>query len=121
MSKEVCHIILPFITPSNNELLKMHHIKRWRLKKDYMWELVAVGANELKYKVNGQERREVRFMSFRPGIPDIDNLIGGFKLLQDALVDLELIYDDSPKYADIYYFQKVDKKNPRTEIKILRR
>lgn len=114
----LCRIILPFITPSNNELLRMHWAVRLILKKRYGWELVVAGANELKYKVKDKEKRIVRFMSFRPGMLDIGNLAGGFKPLEDALVDLKLIFDDSPKYADITYFQKIDRENPRTEIRI---
>ena len=56
-------------------------------------------------------------MSFRKELLDYDNLVGGAKLLVDALVDQKLLFDDSPKYADITYFQKVDK-DPRTEIRI---
>ena len=117
---EICKIILPIVTPSLNELLRMHWTKQRRLRKDYGWELVAVGMNDPIYKVNGQEKRGVRFMSFRPGMLDQGNLIGGFKPLEDALIDLGLIFDDSPKFADISYFQKVDRENPRTEILIMK-
>jgi len=116
---EIVRIELPVITPSNNELLKMHWVAVWKLKEVYMWELVAVGAHDPKYKVKGKEKRIVRFMSFRPGILDTGNLAGGFKKLEDAMVDMELLFDDSPKYADITYFQKVDRENPHTEILIL--
>lgn len=116
---ELCKIILPIVTPSNNELLEMHWAALGRLKKSYMWELIAVGANDEKYKVKGKERREVRFMSFRRNTLDYGNLAGGFKKLEDALVEMKLIFDDSPKYADITYFQKIDRKDPHTEILIL--
>ena len=97
----------------------MHWTKQRQLTKDYMWELVAVDAHNPKYKVNGPEKRAVRFMSFRKELLDFDNLVAGFKCLVDALVDLELLFDDSPKYADISYFQKRDRDNPHTEILIL--
>lgn len=116
---EIVKIILPVVTPSLNELLRMHWTKQRRLKKDYGWELTAVNANDPKYRAEWKERREVRFLSCRPYLLDTDNLIGGIKPLRDALVDMELIIDDSPKYADFSYFQKVDEKNPRTEILIL--
>ena len=115
---EICKIILPIVTPSNNELLRMHWVARWKLKEAYQWELVAVGAHNPKYKVKGKENRIVRFMSFRPGMLDTGNLAGGFKELEDAMVDMELLFDDSPKYADITYFQKIDREDPHTEILI---
>ena len=117
---EICKIILPVVTPSLNELLRMHWTEQRRLRKDYGWELAAVGANDSKYKINGQEKRAVRLMSFRPGMLDAGNLAGGFKPLEDALIDLGLIFDDSPKFTDISYFQKVDREYPRTEILIMK-
>ena len=96
----------------------MHWVSRHKLKEAYTWELVAVGAHDPKYKVRGQEKRTVKFMSFRPGMLDVGNLAGGFKPLEDAMVDLKLIFDDSPKFADITYFQKRIRGHPRTEIRI---
>ena len=119
MSKEIVKIILPIVTPSNTELIAMHYITQWRLMKSYMWELVAVGANDPKYKVKWKERRIVRFLSCRRGRLDYGNLAGGFKKLEDALVNMGLLVDDSERYADISYFQKVDRDDPRTEILIL--
>lgn len=115
---EICRIILPIITCSNNELLRMHFIQRGKLLASYGWELVAVGANDPKYKVKQKEKRYVKIMSFRKKLLDYDNLIGGAKLMIDALVDQRLLFDDSPKYADITYFQKIDRENPHTEILI---
>ena len=116
----ICKIILPLVTPSNNELLRMHWTEQRKIKESYAWELVAVGAHDLKYKVKNREKRIVRFMSFRLGMLDMGNLAGGFKPLEDALVDMDLLVDDSPKYADISYFQKIERENPRTEILIFK-
>ena len=82
--------------------------------------MVAVGAHDLKYKVKNREKRIVRFMSFRLGMLDMGNLAGGFKPLEDALVDMDLLVDDSPKYADISYFQTIEREKPRTEILIFK-
>jgi len=115
---EIVRIELPIVTPSNNELIAMHWIKQWNLMKSYMWELTAVGAHDLKYQVKWKEKRAIRFLSCRHGSLDYGNLAGGFKKLEDALVNMGLLFDDSPKFADITYFQKIDRENPHTEITI---
>lgn len=112
-------IILPgVVTPSNNELLKMHHMAVHRLKGESVCWLKSTGAHDQKYKVKPGEKRRVEFSSFRHNKLDTGNLAGGFKKLEDALVEIGLLVDDSEKYAEITYSQKIDRKAPRTEILI---
>lgn len=53
-------------------------------------------------------RRRVSFTRFYTGRQkerDIDNLIGGMKLVVDALVFDRMLVDDSPKFAELHYRQ----------------
>ena len=112
-------IILPVVTPSNNKLLRMHYFSRKKEKEIYQKWLIAAGVKDLKFKALGK-KRTVEIHSFRKRRLDPDNLIGGMKLLIDSLCDVGLIWDDSPKYLDLTVIQETERKNPRTEIKIIR-
>ena len=75
------------------------------IKKSYMWELTAIGANDLKYKAEFGERRRVTIISYRKQLCDPDNFYGGLKLLIDSLQEMDLICDDSPKYMELVALQ----------------
>ncbi len=72
-----------------------------KMKEAYQWELIAVGANNPKYKTEFGERRRVTIISYRKHLCDPDNFIGGLKILLDSLIELDLICDDSPKYLEL--------------------
>ncbi len=113
-------ILMPgIITPSG------HEFKRWlrvglywkfaEIKKNYHNMLLLCDAHNEKYKVKNKDKRRVTFYSFRKRLLDDDNLSEGFKYLRDKLIEFKLIYEDSPKYLDTKYKQKID--TPlRTEI-----
>lgn len=88
-----------------------------KMKETYQWELIAVGANDPKYKAEPGERRRVTIISYRKQICDPDNFGGGLKLILDSLIELDLICDDSPKYMELIALQEV-KKPYQTEILI---
>lgn len=113
-------LILTQLTPSNNKLLRMHYRKRKRLKESYMWELLAVmNENNITSDVVAGDRRRLTIISYRKKLLDQDNFIGGLKLLIDSLVDVHLLYDDSLEYLDLQEpGQRIDLKNPRTEVYI---
>ena len=112
-------IVLPLVTPSNNRLLRMHYFARKKQKETCLKWLIAAGAKDLRFQAL-EEKRVVEIHSFRKRRLDPDNLIGGMKLLIDSLCDVGLIWDDSPKYLDLTVIQETERKNPRTEIKIIR-
>lgn len=65
------------------------------------------------------DRKKLMIVSYRKKLLDPDNFIGGLKLLIDSLVDIHLLYDDSLEYLELQGpEQKIDLKNPRTEIYI---
>ncbi len=65
------------------------------------------------------DRKKLMIISYRKKLLDQDNFVGGLKLLIDGLVNMHLICDDSPIYSELQeQEQKIDLKNPRTEIYI---
>lgn len=49
---------------------------------------------------------------------DDDNLAGGLKPLIDAMRDIELIRNDTPRWFRLAAEQKRDRENPRVEIEL---
>lgn len=99
-------LVLPFVTPSLNEWLNWHHLRRHR------WGLRAERALVASLRLQGlpvdlecNERRAVLVERFgRPGhVLDDDNLRGGCKGLVDALRRLGLVHDDSPRWMVATY------------------
>jgi len=95
--KEV--IKIPFAIPSRNQLDKMHWTEKSKLRKQY--ELF------IRSQMNKQDVRQVepgtvaniRIVTYRKKrIRDHTNLIGGFKLMEDALSNELFIWDDAEKY-----------------------
>lgn len=114
---EIVKIILPLVTMTNNELIRMHFRTRMKMKESYMWQLTAIGANDPKYKAEFGERRRITVISYRKRLCDADNFYGGLKLLIDSLLEIDLICDDSPKYMELVALQEV-KKPYQTEVEI---
>jgi len=115
-------IIMPgIVTPSGNEFKRWLRVglywKFGQIKKNYHNMLLLCNAHDEKYKIKSKRKRRVTFYSFRGRLIDDDNLSEGFKYLRDKLIEFKLIYDDSPKYLDARYEQRLD--TPlRTEIVI---
>jgi len=85
------------------------------LKQQYQWELLAVGANDEKFKVEWREKRKITIISHRKRLLDMDNFIGGTKILTDSLEGMELIFLDNTVYLKSEYIQYKSKVE-RTEI-----
>ena len=114
------------LSPSRNEcdkwLAKRQFWRIAKLKNDYQWQIVAevinTGADPQQVTVTALVKRKVIFTSYRSRTLDTDNLSGGLKYLRDALKDMRLIHDDSPKWLDAEYRQEIDSKNHRVEVEI---
>ena len=53
---------------------------------------------------------------------DIDNIVFATKFIQDALVQMGVIENDSQKFIDaLVQDVKIDKENPRIEVEIIER
>ena len=106
--------------PSTNQRERMHWAKRRKLKHAILKELtVAVRAQTLKPVKREQMKKCVTITLYRKGRRfDQDNAFGAVKPLVDALRELGLIWNDSPKWLDLGVAQRLDHRNPRVEIEI---
>ena len=112
-------IVIPYAMPSLNKQLRMHWYARARVKKQ------CVKAVDDALKVSGYKvtemikpsRRRVTIISYRKRLLDEDNNVGSTKPLLDAVKDMGLIWDDSPKFCELVTRQE-KAKDVRTEIRI---
>ena len=91
-------IVIPDKIHSLNVLNNYHWGKKLKLKKQYQL-LVRnqMRLNQLE-KCEIHDKFSLKIISYRSRLLDQDNLIGGSKLLIDALCDEGYIWDDCPKY-----------------------
>ena len=119
-------ITIPGLSPSRNETdkwtAKRQFWRKRKLKEIYGWQIFAdLNSQRIdleNIQVTAPVKRKVIFTSFRSRRLDKDNLSGGLKYLCDVLVDMRLINNDSPKWLDAKYYQKIDSKNHRVEVEI---
>jgi len=109
---------LPFLTKSNNKLLRMHYRHRMKLKEQYSWELfVWINQSETPHKdMMAEGKRKAHIISYRQKLMDDDNFVGGLKPLIDVLVEFGLLKDDNKEWVELIPEQRVDSGNTRTEI-----
>ena len=81
-------------TPSGNVLLRMHHLDRWKFKREWYYRIRSAKGFLGIPKASGPRTLTVE----RHGRQtlDTDNLISGLKGIQDDLVQLGLFLDDTP-------------------------
>ena len=114
-------LTLQSIPPSANVVMRMHWGQRKRLRSQLQWELTAALADmgrklpPLLYGKTAPKRR-VTVTTYRPRRLDPDN--AGPKILLDAMRDIGLIRNDSPKWLELVVEQKIEKCECRTEIYI---
>ena len=120
---KICWFTIPRLTPSNNELLRMHHMERAKLNNTWFWEIKAA-ANAFEHnrdvipRCAAPVKRGVRIVSYRKQKMDADNFFGGLKPLIDALVSVRLIWDDSPDLLELKAEIQLDMDNQRTHIEL---
>ena len=91
---------------SLNTINTMHWAKRHRMKKEFM-KAVMVAMYEPKPRIKKAKFGQKYKLSYlhirekRRIIRDHDNLIGGSKMLQDALRDMGFIFDDDIEFIGI--------------------
>jgi hypothetical protein len=80
------------LTPSQNQLLRMHWSKRRTAKKNIAWELMK-HFGKVKH---APRKARVAITRMTVGVePDPDNLVAANKLILDALQDINAIEDDT--------------------------
>lgn len=95
---------VPFATPSNNVVMRMHHRERSAEHKRYYWLVMAdtckLTTKNIKHCVVTVTRHGARGL-------DWDNFAGGLKFLFDALVKNNIIKDDNPKCITELHLKQV--------------
>lgn len=92
------------LTPSQNELLRMHWGKKARIQKDLVKRIWATpGRAQWMSAHEGEVRCRVEIVRQTTGSkePDPDNLVASAKLIMDALVENDLLIDDDPFHVDL--------------------
>jgi len=105
-------LLIPIALPSQNRYLGRGF---WRLHQDKKKFQDAIGEAFIIEKANGRipiaylapctVKRTIGIMTYRKRLIDDDNL--SIKALLDALVRLELLKDDSPKWLNTQYVSQV--------------
>jgi Holliday junction resolvase RusA-like endonuclease len=116
-------LTLQSIPTSTNQLERMHWAVKKRLRSQLQWELTAALADvgrKLPPLLYGKAapKRRVTITAYRPRRLDQDNATGGCKVLLDAMRDIGLIRNDSPKWLELVVNQAIEKRDCRTEILI---
>jgi Holliday junction resolvase RusA-like endonuclease len=114
-------LLLSSIPPSANEVMRMHWAQRKRLRSRLQWELAAALADigmKLPPLLYGKmaPKRRVTVTVYRPRRLDPDNAQP--KILLDAMRDIGLIRNDSPRWLELVVNQHVEKCDCRTEIEV---
>ena len=97
-------LVLPLKIKSANEILKQHWATRRKSKQEYKLFI----RNQMKLKSIKKAKcakYNIKILSYRKRLLDFDNLVSGCKSLLDAMIEENLIYDDSPDYIEAEYKQ----------------
>lgn len=104
-------IQIPLEVPSQNVTDRMHFMARHRLKKQ--WTLRVGLAAGVLHPEGFPCKMAVTIHSYRTRrITDHANLVGGCKMVIDAIRDSGLIVDDSDKWMVATYKQDLASKSP---------
>lgn len=98
-------------TPSQNILDRMHHVDRWKFKREWFYRIRAAKGFLAIPKAAGP--RSLMIERHGRGTLDTANLIGGIKGIQDNLVELGLFLDDNP--ANLHFLMPSQHKLKRGE------
>lgn len=106
--------------PSTNEVITANRLNKYvgaNLKKKVQTSLCDCFAEQVKETFTKHVTLKVRF--YEPDRRrDEDNVIAGLKFIQDALVCMKVLKDDSQKYVHVLPEVFVDTENPRIEVDI---
>lgn len=101
-------IDLPDVTPSANEFIRRyrHYAVQKKLKDYWAWLLIEAGVRRIP---KATEKRFLHIVQHRLRLIDYANIwLALDKCVCDALVKLEVLVDDSPKWLDIHVEQELD-------------
>ncbi len=85
---------VPWVSTTNNVLLRMHWSKRRKINADVQWSVKAAIGRSPDWPTPPPDPVTVTIIRYGYSRPDRDNLYGGMKPLIDALTKCHLIIDD---------------------------
>lgn len=106
--------------PGTNEITKANRGSPFygaSMKKKLQKQLVVAWWAARKSRFAGHVTVRVRFYE-KDNRRDDDNVFGGLKFIMDALQELGVIVNDSPKYCHVLPERFTDPKRPRIEVEI---
>lgn len=107
---------LPMVTPSLNQVRKMHWAQVKRDKDALAWMLVSA-LNKIPNVPRATGPRRLIIVRHGRKALDLDNLAGGCKSLIDVIKERKLLVDDSPTHCVLEFHQETTRKgDPYTEI-----
>ena len=107
-------MVLDIKLKSRNQIDRLHWAAKARLKDKYTY-MIAQQMQELKIrKAKENEKFRIEIVSYRKRLLDYDNL--DLKLILDACVRNQLIWDDSPEFIHRPLKEQFKDKEERTEI-----
>ena len=111
-------VTLPMVTPSLNQVRRMHWAQVKRDKATLSWLLVSA-LNKIPNVPRATGTRRLVIVRHGRKTLDLDNLAGGCKSLIDVIKERGLLLDDSPAHCLLEFHQEVTRKgDPFTEILI---
>lgn len=112
-----CRITLVGNVPGLNQMLREHFMVRKKRKEEFKTRLLALKVPSFTGKVG------IVFKGYSSVMSDWENFSGKFKTIGDALVDLKIIEDDSPKIIASFIPQQVKcrRKDAKIELTIKKR
>jgi hypothetical protein len=108
-------------TPSLNELNEMHWGRQEAMRSRYEIELLGNYDSASPWREwPSNLRRRVTFCRHSPGRLDPTNLAGGMKRLEDAMVNVGILDNDTDNHVSLDYDQRWMGKedNPRTVVMV---
>jgi Holliday junction resolvase RusA-like endonuclease len=104
-------LTIPSVTPSLNQVRKLHWAARKREETKLGWEVVSA-LNQIPAIPRAKGKRRLTICRHGRKAMDQDNLAGGCKALIDILKAKGLLIDDNPDMAELIFTQAVTRKGP---------
>ncbi len=99
-------IVLPFASPSQNQLDRWHWTKKRRLRDECCLRFEAwMRRRGIDKDALPRVRRRVHVVRYGARTLDYGNLVGGFKPILDALRMQGMLVDDCPRWVEERYEQ----------------
>lgn len=94
-----------------NKVLRWHWSRRAKEKEAWKLELLP-----FKKAIGRKKFKNVRIISVRKRLLDVDNLTGGAKQLIDGIKEMGWIHDDNPKSCNIEVLQQLGGEGTEIEL-----